>query len=274
MGLNHTLVQQLLDQGVIQHRSEWGPKAEKDQKSVFWHFRHYPSQMYEPDSVNYVTTRGHCGVCYKEINYKYVCYSKTGGRFTVDWTSPDGTTYDIEYPEKMVCGSTCIHLPEQLTSLVIKCYRELKAQRIQFHDGRILADPLIKSVYDWKVDIFAFPLEWFFFSSKARWQLMLGQKNQKRGLHVEKMYNGTVCQNCANVIKFYRAHEDEERNFINGKIYTPTFLRTADKLFHGTDKFGAIRCIQRIADTDHQTSEPQKYVILTRTQAESLAKEI
>jgi len=272
--LQHTLVQQLYNQGVLKSKAMWGPKGENDPTSIFWHFRHYPAQRYTPSHVSKAKDFWHCGVCYKKIDYLYHCYSDSGKPFMIEWVDTDGEKYYIMYPAKMTCGSSCIHLPDDLISLVNKCYEDLGAETVLFRDGRIQADPIVKNAANWKADAMAFPLEWFWFTHRARKQLMLGQQNCGRGLHVEQQFEGSARQKCARALAYYRGNIEEEKAFISGSLYKgERRLTTAYSLFYGKDKFGKM-CRLSIDDEYRQTCESQKYVILTREQAESLAKEI
>lgn len=263
-----TLKHQLIAAGVIKDSTGWGGSHSSDTTSVFYHFKHYASAEYIPDSVCVASPNEHCGVCFHAINYKFCFKSVSGRPFTMNWRDKDGEEYGITYPATMNSGSECINLANELKSLTHKYIKDCNVPRIDFHDGRICANTLIQNASDWEKDYEVFPLEWVYFDEILRDRLVWYQYKRHVGAHIEDKFDGeTVIARMNQAYQTYKSNRDVEEEWIRSKdhsLLARSPLRRAEMLFYGKNKFGQLMTRKSIGD---HACEPYKYVILTREQA-------
>lgn len=266
-----TLKWQLIRAGIIKDSTEWGNRNIENPNSVFYFFKHHASTGYNPLYTDIAGSTHHCGICYHDIDYQFVYQSKTGKPFVSTWLREDGESVDIEFPEYMVSGSECIHLADELKSLISACRTRFGVSRLEFEDGLIDMTAIIKSAKDWTVDAMAFPLEWFYFSKDLRNYLVWWQHRNYGGLgaHVEEGFGGTVLQKCKAALDYYRKYAAENLAWIELKQY-PVHLCRAYDLFLGQDKFGR----NTTRDTYCQPQSGLKYVILTKSNAMTISKRL
>lgn len=260
-----TLKWQLIKAGIIKDCTEWGKSHLEDPRSVFHFFKHHASDGYAPDFVDSADPDSHCGVCFHRIDYSFVFRSKTNDPFQAVWVNEKGEDVPILFPVTMISGSECIHLANELKSLIAACRKKFNAFHISFEDGLIDMDSILKHADEWTVDVAAFPLEWFYFSPSLRDRLVWWQHSGHGGYgaHVEQSFDRkTILQRCKAALDYYSQYEDENSRWINGRIF-PKHLQRAHDLFYGKDKFGKIAT----RGTYFQPQTETKYVILTKQKA-------
>lgn len=269
-GLNEarTLKWQLIKAGIIKNCKDWGKSHLEDPRSVFYFFKHHASEGYEPEFVDSAAQGSHCGVCFHPIDYSFVFRSKTGNPFQAVWVNEKGEDVPIQFPAKMVSGSECIHLADELKSLIAACRTKFNATHLSFEDGLIDMDSVLRHASEWKVDVAAFPLEWFYFAPILRNRLVWWQHSGRGGYgaHVEQSLDRkTILQRCKSALDYYTQYKDENSRWVEGRIF-PKHLQRAYDLFYGRDKFGKIAT----RDTYFQPQTETKYVILTKQNAKRL----
>lgn len=266
-----TLKWQLVRAGIIEDCTGWGKSNLEQPHSVFHFFKHHASRGYVPESVAPASTSKHCGVCYHRIDYSFRFRSKTGEPFTEVWVDENNNPVEIQFPEIMISGSECIHLADELKSLIVACRSRFKASELKFEDGLIDLEGIIKTAQDWKVECAAFPLEWFWCSPSIRDRLIWWQHAEHGGLgaHVNKLFSGTVLQRCKAAVAFYNQNAVENSAWISNKVI-PKNLQRAYDLFLGKDKFGKFTS----RGTYFQPQSNTKYVILTKQNAINISKRV
>lgn len=260
----HTLKHQLIAQGIIKDSTEWGP-SNKDQYSVYNHFRHYAAQGYVPYGMCRALPNSHCGVCYHDTDYQYMFVSKTDEPFEVKWVDKDGNETLIVYPRVMYSGSECIHLADELKTLSVRCVKDYAISSITYTDGKIDAYDIVYNAHKWLVDHAVFPVDWFYFEPGLRNKLIWGQWKAGLGVHVYKAFDTeSVVRGMSMAWRHYCKYRYEEDlwmkkrdNFVLKHLVRPT------DIFDGKDKFGGFAT----RHTRQQVADPNKYVILTREQA-------
>lgn len=260
-----TLKWQLVNAGIIPDCTGWGKRFMEEPGSVFHFFKHHASDGYEPEFVDTAAPDSHCGVCFHSIDYAFVFRSKTGNPFQAIWVDEKGEDVTIQFPITMISGSECIHLADELKSLIAACRTKFNAYHLTFEDGLIDMDSILKHASEWNVDVAAFPLEWFYFAPRYRNRLVWWQHSGHGGYgaHVNQAFDRkTILQRCKAALDYYAQYEDENSRWVNGRVY-PKKLERAYDLFCGRDKFGKITT----RDTYFQPQTETKYVILTKQKA-------
>lgn len=260
-----TLKWQLVNAGIIPDCKGWGKSFMEDPDSVFHFFKHHASEGYEPEFVDVADPDSHCGVCYHSVNFSFKFRSKTDEPFQAVWVDQKGEDVSILFPATMTSGCECIHLADELKSLIAACRTKFNTFHLSFEDGLIDIDSILKHASEWTVDVAAFPLEWFYFSTQLRNKLVWWQHSAHGGYgaHVEQPFDRkTILQRCKSALDYYAQYEDENSRWVNGRIY-PKHLQRAYDLFCGRDKFGNIAT----RNTYFQPQTNTKYVILTKQKA-------
>lgn len=266
---HNTLKHQLIEHCIIKDSTEWGP-SNTDPNSVYNHFKHYAAQGYDPYSMAIASPNDHCGVCYHDIDYRYMFCSKTGEPFEVKWTSPEGKDVLIVYPKFMYSGSECIHLADELKVLSLRCVKDFAVPGISFTDGRINAGDIVRNAKQWKTDHAVFPVDWFYFTPDLRNRMIWGQWNNGIGAHVKQAFDSeSVLRRMSMAWKHYCKYRDEENLWMKKRDnFILRHLARAKDLFDGMDKFGGFAT----RNTELQVSDKNKYVILTREQAIAIGR--
>lgn len=241
----NTVEGQLIMYGVLDRK--WSHAGEDTPGSVFYWFKHVVAPMYTvADLVSGET--GHCGICFKDINYKYH-YTRTGAeRVNLN------EKFDVSLPMDIVSGSECIKLTREMKNLLHNLKKNnMYCNRLRFTRGRILARDIVNGCGGWDVESIALPLRWFYFEDWWRPVLMLGQDNMGYGRHTS--YRGSEHSVWGNM----KRAANGERNI------------SAFHLFDGEDESH-----EKVDIYTHgrQSAEDDKYVVLTRQSAMNLAHEI
>ena len=245
--IEHTVEHQLIEAGVMNRK--YSHAGEDTPGSIFYWNKHVAAPQFSPD---YVADKvpGHCGWCYKEIEYQYH-YILTGNRIV-----NLNEKYDVCLPESIVTGSECIKLCREMNNLLTNLRKyTMYGSRLRFTRGRILARDIVNAAAGWHKDIdrIALPLRWFYFEDWWRPVLMLGQENMGYGYHTR--YQGSDYSVWGNM----KRAADGNRNI------------SAFHLFSGMDEFHEETDIYTHG---RQTAEDDKYVVLTRQSATNLSYEI
>lgn len=239
----HTLQQQLLDHGIIDQK--WS-LSDDVPGTIFHWFRH--NAPYEPTGITFME-EGHCGVCFHDITNKYY--------FRLNDDRPLRLYDDvyIELPELLVSGCECIHLKESMQQLIRYIHAHyVKKGTVDIKFGRLNARQIIQSYYDWDpyYDEIAMPVAWFYFDPTIRHKLKLGQFYSGYGYHV--FMNQTY--KSIPVAMHYALRQQRTVRAYN--------------LFMGRSEDGG----WANEDTERQVASPYYYVIVSRSSASRLVKEI
>ena len=214
--------------------------------TVFNWMEHHAHEHYVPSGF---MSGGdwHCGICFHHITniYKYV--SIDGRRPVVDINDK----IRLNMPPVLIAGCECIQLSDFMRTAIAKVNSTFKFKDyvISFKYGLMSADDIIRNWQAWPVEIFAFPLECFYFSPGLRRKLMLGQTNMGYGRHV-------ILHNRTARLEWTRA------------INAPRTVK-AWSLFYGWDDGGRICTV----DTVEQVAEYGRYAIVSRRNAGRLCME-
>ena len=216
--------------------------------TVFYWFKHYAAQVYEPDWVEAHEKRDwHCGVCFHAIQYLY--HFVGGGIVNFDANT------DLELPPVMVSGSECIWLAEELKCLTRYLLDKgfVKGQ-LRYNKGRIDAQCLFDSFDTWPVNEIALPIQWFYF-----------RPNFRRGLQTEMERGGSPTQ----VISRWSNAKNSLPTTMNHIVQKEYRVNYGEAFWKGLDTDGKS---DADINSDCQSAKPYRYVIVTKRNARLMAR--
>ena len=216
--------------------------------TVFYWFKHYAAQVYAPDRVEAHKVKDwHCGVCFHAIQHLY--YFVGGGIVNFD----DDT--DVELPPSIVSGSECIWLAEELRSLTNYLFQKgFVTRELKYTRGRIDAQCVFDSFASWPTDEIALPIQWFYF-----------RPNFRRGMLTAMKCGGSPSQ----TISWWSNQKNSIPTTMSHIVSHGSRSNFGDSFWRGTDTDG--KTFSDI-DSDSQSAEPFRYVIVSRSAAMLMAR--
>ena len=240
-----TLERQLIKNGLMAQK--WSMSDDTPGTVFFW-FKHVAAQVYEPDMMEPNETKDwHCGVCYTAIKHLY--HFRGGGivNFAKD--------IDVSLPPVIVSGSECIWLGKELKALTnYLVSSKYVVGPVRYTRGRIDAQCLFDSFDQWPYDEFVLPLQWFYL-----------KPNQRRGL--SRTINGW--DRATQVLSWWKSKDDSIPKLMNHIRKSEARYGLGEKFWNGTDIDGKTMAT---IDTDSQVAEPNRFIVVSRTDARIMAR--